>query len=447
MKASDLKAGNLYSIPRDTFMQSGILEAMGYQEKNTWHKPVLDSKNYGEKIVLEPARDIPANVDSAAFRLVEGAAIQLRYLVIKKQQDLPFEEVPEFRPLSQIVGTVQSGRSQSGWDPEMFVLHGDGSLFPAFEFLPPKEKALKPTTYSSPSFWDGFQAEFNTYPASCHQVGFSLLHRGLYDIREKARLKDKDARLTLQNVFELPPAVLFSAPKECVSLGCQPSMNAYGTPQFSVDDPTQFPYRMAGGHIHFQTSDRSPEMQARMAKCMDFLLTIPTVGMFAEIDDPRRRQFYGRAGEYRPTSYGLEYRTLSNAWLGCPQVGHILMELARLAAGLAFTNFSIEQAKLTDDDVRSIIDSCDVSGARAVFTKHRALWSSVLGSFGHFDAFSTMVNKGVESIYPTFRNVESNWELTNGAGIQSFHGSWHEWRAFSPRLYERLAAGTQPVDL
>ena len=45
---------------------------------------------------------------------------------------------------------------------------------------------------------------------------------------------------------------------------------------------------------------------------MDFFLGLPSL---AYDNDKLRREMYGKAGCYRPKPYGVEYRTLSNAWL------------------------------------------------------------------------------------------------------------------------------------
>jgi hypothetical protein len=38
--------------------------------------------------------------------------------------------------------------------------------------------------------------------------------------------------------------------------------------------------------------------------------------------DKKRRLLYGKAGCFRPKPYGMEYRTLSNAWLN-PAIPHV----------------------------------------------------------------------------------------------------------------------------
>ena len=46
-------------------------------------------------------------------------------------------------------------------------------------------------------------------------------------------------------------------------------------------------------------------------KAMDVFLGIPSVLMDS---GEMRKQLYGKAGAFRPKSYGCEYRTLSNFW-------------------------------------------------------------------------------------------------------------------------------------
>jgi hypothetical protein len=49
-----------------------------------------------------------------------------------------------------------------------------------------------------------------------------------------------------------------------------------------------------------------------LVKQLDAYLGIPSL----EWDkDTLRRRLYGKAGAFRPKPYGVEYRTLSNAWL------------------------------------------------------------------------------------------------------------------------------------
>jgi len=69
--------------------------------------------------------------------------------------------------------------------------------------------------------------------------------------------------------------------------------------------------RYAGGHLHFDVnSDIAPDYAA--AVC-DIMLAVPCIAHGEQ--QGGRRGTYGLAGLYRPKSYGVEYRTLSNYWV------------------------------------------------------------------------------------------------------------------------------------
>ena len=73
--------------------------------------------------------------------------------------------------------------------------------------------------------------------------------------------------------------------------------------------------RTASGHVHIgwgkEMTDHNEQARAAAVQ-MDFYLGLPS--LFYD-NDTRRRSMYGKAGCYRLKPYGVEYRTLSNAWL------------------------------------------------------------------------------------------------------------------------------------
>jgi hypothetical protein len=96
----------------------------------------------------------------------------------------------------------------------------------------------------------------------------------------------------------------------CQISGCDPDFDAYGeAPVRQPLDLSLSDTRYSGGHIHvgYDTKMCPPEV---FAKFMDLF-----VGL--EHRDPQgsRRQFYGKAGIYRPKEYGIEYRTPSPNWV------------------------------------------------------------------------------------------------------------------------------------
>ena len=119
--------------------------------------------------------------------------------------------------------------------------------------------------------------------------------------------------------FLFEDRVLRDAGPQAMMFGCSPDFNAYemGAPWPRVDPAAlvrgNHALRFAGGHIHigYKEVRDLPEYVACMFCDATFGLWLVMSGE-AQME---RRQLYGMAGRYRPTPYGLEYRTPSNAWL------------------------------------------------------------------------------------------------------------------------------------
>jgi hypothetical protein len=69
-------------------------------------------------------------------------------------------------------------------------------------------------------------------------------------------------------------------------------------------------------------------------KMLDLFVGIPAV-LIEQGQTPRlRRRMYGKAGSFRYTPYGLEYRVLSNFWMAAPQLMSLFMGLSRFAINI-----------------------------------------------------------------------------------------------------------------
>jgi hypothetical protein len=145
--------------------------------------------------------------------------------------------------------------------------------------------------------------------------------------------------------FKIVPSVTFNAshfraqPEEARELGCTPDYNAY-TMEENEKPNSNTCMRTASGHIHIGFIDVDDPMDpvhmtrcAVLAKQLDFYLGLPSVLWDRDI---KRRLLYGKAGCYRPKSYGMEYRVLSNAWLLTPE---------RMRFVFNATQFAIQQLK------------------------------------------------------------------------------------------------------
>jgi len=263
-----------------------------------------------------------------------------------------------------------------GSDPEIFLEKGDGTLLPAFTFLPSKYEPLKTPEEGQNFYWDGFQAEFNILPNVEINECLKSVRFGLKALLKAAQASDPTARLSLKTVVETPLEMLRELPPEFVEFGCMPSYNLYGIAGMGLDG-INCPHRFAGGHIHFgiSKSDRAMNAIPDIVRALDAVLGVACVSLFENFDNPVRRRYYGLAGEHRLPPHGLEYRPLSDAWLFNPKLAGLVLDIARKV--LVWTANGKYQWQASQDEVVECMLRSDVDLARKILKRNAALLPAI----------------------------------------------------------------------
>lgn len=161
---------------------------------------------------------------------------------------------------------------------------------------------------------DGMALEFNIDPA--HTL--NQFRTNINEVLKKLKSMVPEHEISINSFVEFEKKYFDSQPEEAKELGCDPDFNAW-TLEVNPAAKQDNIYRMAGGHVHVGwTKDKNPQDFSHVHSCglvcreLDFYLGLPS--LFLDKDN-RRRESYGKAGCFRPKTYGVEYRTLSNFWI------------------------------------------------------------------------------------------------------------------------------------
>lgn len=333
-----------------------------------------------------------------------------------------------------------------GSDPEMFVENSKtGIVIPAFNFLGSKAKPnltdAKLTPYGNkPLYWDGFQAEFETQAIGCLGWHCDSVYSGLKGLHTHALAYDKDAKLSFKTVMDIPQEMLDSAKEEHVAFGCMPSKNAYGMQGVS-GLARETTYRSAGGHIHFGIGKQTEEEYIKRVKALDAILGVACVALFQSFDNPRRRQMYGLAGEYRTPAHGLEYRVLSNAWLFHPLIMNLVFDLSRKALVFGANNY-MKYWKASEEETIETINTCNVEKAKELLLRNKEvmfkLFEACYGMSNGIVVYEKLLNvfvNGMETIIKDPTNIVDNWKL-NGEYITHSAAAGHSFGDARKQLVE-----------
>lgn len=303
-----------------------------------------------------------------------------------------------------------------GSDPEMFIENEKGEIIPAFNFLGSKKapnKAKNVINGNNNIYWDGFQAEFDTYPNGCLGWHVDSVYHGLQGLYNLAIKHNPKAVLSVKSTFEIPVKLLETSADEHVQFGCMPSQNIYGMKGLDING-RDINIRSAGGHIHIGCGKLQQKQIETVIKALDAIVGVACVSLFAGYDDPRRRTMYGLAGEYRTPAHGLEYRVLSNAWLIHPVLMNATFDLTRAAYAFAMGGL-LEYWKADEKEIIEVINSCDVKGARKMLLKNETIFKELLrykyDDKNMVDGAFRMFMEGIDEIVAEPKNFFKNWNL------------------------------------
>lgn len=211
-----------------------------------------------------------------------------------------------------------------GCDPEVFVTQTGIGYVPARSVVGNLGTKDKPYDFGddTQAQIDGLALEFNITPAKTRREFIARVKQAMKNLND--RLPD-NARLAIHPSAAFAPQAIALADLADLELGCNPDFNAYtGKANRRPKDPGGI--RSAAGHIHIGwTANTDPLGKGHMQDCidvvkqLDYALRRPMYEMSAYTGlrqhDIQRRRLYGKAGCFRPKSYGVEYRVPSNVWL------------------------------------------------------------------------------------------------------------------------------------
>jgi len=199
-----------------------------------------------------------------------------------------------------------------GADPEIFV-RKDGVFHSAHGLVPGTKENPHKVNHGATQV-DGMALEFNIDPAATRQEFVTNLTEVMKVLDEMTPGYD----LAVAAVADFEADHMAAQPVEALILGCDPDYNAY-TGEQNEPPNGDVNFRSAAGHVHVGwTEDVDPmhpdhfEACCMLAKELDCRLALP---LLQHDQEQRRRQLYGAPGAFRPKSYGMEYRVLSNKWL------------------------------------------------------------------------------------------------------------------------------------
>jgi len=245
-----------------------------------------------------------------------------------------------------------------GADPEVFMKKGADYI--SAHGMIPGDKANPFPVKDGAVQVDGMALEFNIDAASSEDTFVG----NILSVMDQLKGMVPEYDVVADPVAHFGYDYIQSQPEEARDLGCDPDYNAY-TQAVNEQPDVDLPFRTGAGHVHLGwTEGADTNCPEHLSSCvtivkqLDFYLGLVSLTFDS---DSERRAMYGAAGAFRAKSYGVEYRTLSNAWLASEE---LIAWVWKAATRAVANTLAGEDLEATYGDIQTIINTSDVASAR-----------------------------------------------------------------------------------
>lgn len=253
-----------------------------------------------------------------------------------------------------------------GSDPECFIYNSKTKSIVSSVGLIPGEKGNPFRDAKMPEGFgletDNILAEFNIPPVNNLQDWLKNMEYMKTYIKNYVKKVNPDYTILCKASAIVDKSQLNTA--QANEFGCMPDYNAYTE---SVNEKPQCNkiagLRSAGFHIHVGYPNFNVDKSLRMIKYMDAFIGVPSV-LYDK--DTNRRILYGKAGSFRLTDYGFEYRTLSSEFLKNKATLTWVWEHLETALNREYDDASIPCSM----DVQTAINNSDVKLAKELIEEY-----------------------------------------------------------------------------
>lgn len=201
-----------------------------------------------------------------------------------------------------------------GSDPELFIVNTKSGDVVSSIGLIPGEKGKEYHGEDMPKGFglstDNITAEFNIPPVTNEATFVNNIEYMKDYIKNYVAEKNPDLGIQCIASRDVNPDQLKS--KQAKLFGCDPDYNAWTGRVNAKPQGDKTNLRSCGFHIHIGYANYNIDTSLDLVKYLDTYLGVPSV----IIDkDEKRRNLYGKAGCFRITEYGVEYRVLSSTMM------------------------------------------------------------------------------------------------------------------------------------